>query len=89
MGYRLVIPEKLNKKIIKFDKSVQKTLYSYIKKNLLDTEEPRLHGKALTGILKGMWRYRVMDYRLIMEIQDDVLIIVAVDFDHRKKMYEK
>lgn len=89
MGYRLVIPEKLNKKIIKFDKNVQKTLYSYIKKNLLDTEEPRLHGKALTGNLKGMWRYRVMDYRLIVEIQDDVLIIVAVDFDHRKKIYEK
>lgn len=89
MGYRLVIPEKLNKKIIKFDKSVQKTLYSYIKKNLLDTEEPRLHGKALTGNLKGMWRYRVMDYRLIVEIQDDILIIVAVDFDHRKKIYEK
>lgn len=54
MGYRLVIPEKLNKKIIKFDKSVQKTLYSYIKKNLLDADEPRRHGKALTGNLKGM-----------------------------------
>lgn len=88
MGYRLVIPEKLNKKIIKFDKSVQRTLYSYIKKNLLDTEEPRLHRKALTGNLKGMWRYRVMDYQLIVEMQDDVLIIVAVDFDHRKKIYE-
>ena len=40
MGYRLVIPEKLNKKIIKFDKSVQKILYSYIKKNLLDADAP-------------------------------------------------
>lgn len=89
MGYRVVIPEKLNKKIIKFDKSVQKTLYSYIKKNLLDTDEPRRHGKALTGNLKGMWRYRIMDYRLIVEIQDDVLIIVAVDFDHRNKIYER
>lgn len=88
MGYRVVIPEKLNKKIIKFDKSVQKTLYSYIKKNLLDAENPRLHGKALTGNLKGMWRYRVMDYRLIVEIQDHVLIIVAVDFDHRKRIYK-
>ncbi len=72
MGYRLVIPKKLNKKIIKFDKSVQKTLYSYIKKNLLDTEEPKLHGKTLTKNLKGMWCYRIMNYRLIVEIQDDV-----------------
>lgn len=89
MGYRVVIPEKINKKIIKFDKNVQKTLYSYIKKNLIDTDEPRRHGKALTGNLKGMWRYRIMDYRLIVEIQDDVLIIVAVDFDHRNKIYER
>lgn len=88
MGYRVVIPEKLNKKIIKMDRSVQKTLYSYIKKNLLDTDEPRRYGKALSGNLKGMWRYRVMDYRLIVEIQDDVLIIVAVDFDHRNRIYK-
>lgn len=89
MGYRLVIPEKLNKKIIKFDKSVQKTLYSYIKKNLLDADESRRHGKALTGNLKGMWRYKVMDYRLIVEIQADMLIIVVVDYNHRNKIHEK
>lgn len=88
MGYRVVITEKLNKKIKKFDKKVQKTLYTYIKKNLVDTDEPRRQGKALSGSLKGMWRYRVMDYRLIVEIQDDVLIIVAFDFDHRKNIYK-
>lgn len=89
MGYRVVIPEKLNKKIIKFDKSVQKALYFYIKKNLLDTDDPRRYGKALSGNLKGMWRYRIMDCKLIVEIQDDILIIIAIDFDHRNKIYEK
>ena len=27
--------------------------------------------------------YRIMDYRLIVDIQDKQLIIVAVDFEHR------
>ena len=31
--------------------------------------------------------YRIMDYRLIVDIQDEQLIIVAVDFEHRNKIY--
>ncbi|WP_314348192.1 type II toxin-antitoxin system RelE/ParE family toxin [Fusobacterium massiliense] len=87
MGYRIMIPDKVNKKILGFDKNTRKLLYDYISKNLKDTDNPRLHGKALTGYLKGLWRYRIMDYRLIVDIQDKQLIIVAVDFEHRSKIY--
>ena len=87
MGYRVMIPDKVNKKILKFDKNTRKLLYDYINKNLKDTDDPRLHGKALTGNLKGLWRYRIMDYRLIVDIQDEELVIVAIDFEHRSKIY--
>lgn len=87
MGYRIMIPDKVNKKILGFDKNTRKLLYDYISKNLKDTDNPRLHGKALTGNLKGLWRYRIMDYRLIVDIQDKQLIIVAVDFEYRSKIY--
>ena len=87
MGYRIMIPDDVNKKILKFDKNTRKLLYDYISKNLKNTENPRLHGKALTGNLKGLWRYRIMDYRLIVDIKDEQLIIVAVDFNHRRKIY--
>lgn len=87
MGYRIMILDKVNKKILGFDKNTRKLLYDYISKNLKDTDNPRLHGKALTGNLKGLWRYRIMDYRLIVDIQDKQLIIVAVDFEHRSKIY--
>ena len=86
MGFRVEISEELNKKIKKLDKSTKRTLYSYIKKNLVDVENPRIKGKALTGNLKGLWRYRIMDYRLIVDIQDDILVIVAIDFGHRSKI---
>ena len=87
MGYRIMIPDRVNKKILRFDKNIRKLLYDYISKNLKDTDNPRLYGKALTGNLKGLWRYRIMDYRLIVDIQDERLIIVAVDFEHRSKIY--
>ena len=28
-----------------------------------------------------------MDYRLIVDIQDEELVIVAIDFEHRSKIY--
>lgn len=87
MGYRIMIPDRVNKKILIFDKSTRKLLYDYISKNLKDTDNPRLHGKALTGNLKGLWRYKIIDYRLIVDIQDEQLIIVAIDFEHRSKIY--
>ena len=87
MGYRVMIPDIVNKKILKFDRNTRKLLYNYIKKNLKDTDSPKLPGKALTGNLKGLWRYRIMDYRLIVDIHDEELIIVAIDFVHRSKIY--
>ena len=87
MGYRIMIPDRVNEKILIFDKNTRKLLYDYISKNLKDTDNPRLHGKALTGNLKGLWRYKIIDYRLIVDIQDEQLIIVAVDFEHRSKIY--
>ncbi|WP_423783264.1 type II toxin-antitoxin system RelE family toxin [Fusobacterium varium] len=86
--YQLFIDEKLQKKIKKLDKATKLLLDSYIRKNLLDTEDPRKHGKALTGNLKGLWRYRIIDYRLLVKIEDDKLIIIALDFEHRSKVYK-
>jgi hypothetical protein len=38
----------------------------------------------LTGNLAGHWQYRVGDYRIICHIQDEKLIIVALDLGHRR-----
>lgn len=50
-------------------------------------EDPRVRGKSLTGNLAGVWRYRVGDYRIVADIEDDVLVILVVDVDHRSKVY--
>ncbi|MBQ7262142.1 MAG: type II toxin-antitoxin system RelE/ParE family toxin, partial [Synergistaceae bacterium] len=46
-------------------------------------------GRALSGPLAGLWRYRVGDHRLICEIQDDVLVILVIDIGHRSKIYRR
>ena len=37
--------------------------------------------------LNGMWRYRIGDYRLLAEIRDDELLILALEVGHRREVY--
>jgi len=54
---------------------------------IAEREDPRSSGKPLTGALAGYWRYRIGDYRVLAEIQDSSLTIVAIDAGHRSKVY--
>jgi mRNA interferase RelE/StbE len=52
-----------------------------------ELDNPRLRGKALTGDLAGYWRYRVGDYRILVEVRDDDLVIIAITLGHRSGVY--
>jgi mRNA-degrading endonuclease RelE of RelBE toxin-antitoxin system len=56
------------------------------------SEKPTMaHGdtrKPLTGELKGLWRYRFGDYRLVYEPREEKRIVVLLDFDARGGVYE-
>ena len=51
--------------IKKMDSSTSKLIRTWIEKNLMNTENPRIKRKALTGDLEGLRRYRVGDYRIL------------------------
>ena len=70
----------------KLDKPVQRYIAAEIDK-ILALDNPRQLGKALTGELSGLWRYRAGDYRIVCEIQDNVLTILVVRVAHRKDIY--
>ena len=75
------------KQLKKLDGYTRKLILSWIEKNLMNCADPRLHGKGLTADRTGQWRYRVGDYRLIAEIQDDKVLILIVEIGHRKEVY--
>lgn len=81
--------EKFNKQFKKLDKYTQKMIKTWIVKNLDRCENPRSFGKALSANKKGLWRYRIGDYRLICYINDNELIILALMIGHRKDIYDK
>ena len=73
--------------IKKIDSSTSKIIRNWIEKNLINTENPRIKGKALTGDLKGLWHYRVGDYRTLTDIQGNKIGILILDMGHRSKIY--
>lgn len=67
-AYKFVTTENFDKEFKKLDESIQKIIAKYIKDNLINSTNPFLKGKSLTANLKGIWRYRIMNYRLLNEL---------------------
>ena len=76
------------KQLKKVDKKWQEKVLDYLEEVSV-LEDPRSRGKALIGNKKGLWRYRVGDYRVICQIIDNEFIILTVTIGHRKDMYSK
>ena len=78
----------VEKDLKKLGHNAQQKIFKYIKTKLLTAEDPRSFGKLLTGDHKGLWRYRVGDYRLVTQIEDSRLIILIIHIGHRKNVYD-
>ncbi len=84
MTYKIVPTPKFAKNFKKLDPFVRKQIKSYLNRV---TENPRAKGKALVANRTGQWRYRIGAYRVIVNIQDNELIILALEVGHRRDIY--
>ena len=51
-------------------------------------ENPRPPGvKALVGELKGLYRLRVGDYRVLYQVKDKALVVLVVGLGNRREAY--
>lgn len=88
MIYQLVTTDKFDKAFKKLDRQTQKIIKAWLDKNLVNCTDPRIYGKGLTSNRSGQWRYRVGDYRILAEIQDERLVLVLIDIGHRSTIYK-
>ena len=86
--YEVRLEKDAQKSLKKMDKNDAKIIMAWISKNLVNCEDPYLHGKALQGNLKGKWRYRVGNYRIIADISDKEIKIIIFNISHRKDIYK-
>lgn len=86
--YKVEFTESAVKQLKKLDKQTVRVIKNWVIKNLVNTPDPRLHGKALKGNLKGVWRYRVGDYRLFASIEEEIITISIFEIGHRRDIYK-
>lgn len=86
MDWKFRLSGKAFKQLSKLDKKTAERVLKGLKV-VRDSNNPRLHGKALKGELTGLWRYRFGNYRVICEIVDDEMIILALEIGHRREIY--
>lgn len=87
MKYKVIIRRKTEKQLNKLDDSMKLKNMWYIKQNLNNTDNPKKFGKVLRYNLKGFWRYRVENYRIIVKIEKYELVILIVQIDKKDKIY--
>ncbi len=88
MKYQVEFSKQALRQLQKLDKGTAALIMGWIKKNLVDCENPRIHGKGLTANHSGEWRYRIGDYRIIAKIEDERIVILILSIGHRSEIYQ-
>lgn len=76
------------KQLARLDKPIAKRVVAYLREVAAE-DDPRARGKGLTGRLAGLWRYRVGDYRIIVDLHDEVAVVLTLDISHRSRAYRQ
>jgi mRNA interferase RelE/StbE len=82
------IEESAKRKLRDLGPSAAKEILDYLNTRIKGSLDPRAHGKPLKHELKGLWRYRVRDLRVLCRLEDNVCIVLVVDAGHRRDVYE-
>jgi len=70
----------------KIDRAVQRRVMAYLEE-VGTLDDPRQRGKALTANHAGVWRYRVGEYRILVQMLDNTLTVLALRVGHRRDVY--
>lgn len=88
MAWKIEFDSDVEKDLKKLGQTAQKRVFKFLKDKIMTADDPRSYGKALTGDLAGLWRYRVGDYRILAKMEDHHFIVLIVHVGHRKNVYK-
>jgi len=84
MSYEIIFTDTSRKQFKKLEKDIQERIVKALERIRI---RPEAHVKKLIGDLG--YRLRVGEYRVILDIEKDKLIILVIKIGHRKNIYKK
>jgi len=84
MNYNLILSHKFDKEFSRLEKKLQDRVVEGLK----EIKENPYEGKPLKGKFKEMLSWRVGKYRILYQILGDKLLIIVINVEHRKHVYD-
>jgi len=76
------------KELKRLDRPVQIRLIAFLRDRLAPLDDPRSLGEALSGSRLGSyWKYRVGDWRIVCDIQDQRVVVRVLRLGNRREVY--
>lgn len=89
MIWHIRFTEQADKAMSKLDAQMNRRIITFLEERIANLDDPRSVGEALKGSRFGeFWKYRVGDWRIICDIQDDALVILALNIGNRREVYK-
>ena len=89
LSWSIAFTPTFRKSISSVDRALQGRILSALAELSQNPDMP--HGdtkKPLSGQLKGLWRYRLGNYRLLYEPRKEKKTVILLDFSARSEIYE-
>ena len=85
--YRIKFESSADKRFSKLPKDIQIRIIQKLDFFLVQ-QDPLIYAEILTNPRIGTYRFRIGDYRVVFDLEDDETIMI-VDVDHRKNIYRR
>ena len=87
MAWTIEYSDTARSQLRRLDRQMAQRVVDYMDERIAPRDNPRSTGRALTGPMGGLWRYRVGDCRVVCDIQDGVLRVLVVRVGRRDSVY--
>lgn len=85
MAFQIKLAKCVEKSLDKLDRVPREKIIDFIYHKI--QPNPFLLREPLHGTKKGLWKYRVGDYRIICEIKNSEFVVLVIDLGHRREIY--
>jgi mRNA interferase RelE/StbE len=88
LAWEIEYSKSAEKTLLKLDSQIARRIVKFLGERIARLENPRSIGEALTGNeLGNYWKYRVGDFRIVVDIEDKRLRILVIKVGNRRDVY--
>ena len=83
MAWKVEFDPVADRDLDQLDPQHARKILTFLAERIAKDEDPRRFGAPLRSNLAGLWKYRVKDYRLTCDIQEEKVLVLVLHVGHR------